>query len=40
MWNINGVNAVLTKGVLQDFLDQTNPDILCFNETKIGEEKI
>ena len=40
MWNINGVNAVLTKGNLQHFLDSTNPDIICFNETKIDMEKI
>jgi hypothetical protein len=35
MWNINGVNAVLTKKNIQEFLDATNPDIICFNETKI-----
>ena len=40
MWNINGVNAVLTKGNLQHFFDTVNPDIVCFNETKIGQEKI
>jgi len=40
LWNINGVNAVLTKQSLQEFLDATNPDIICLNETKIDQEKI
>jgi exodeoxyribonuclease-3 len=40
MWNINGINSVLTKGALQEFLDKSNPDVLCFNEIKIGQEKI
>jgi exonuclease III len=39
-WNINGLNAVLTKGSLQEFFDNANPDILCLNEIKIDEEKI
>lgn len=39
-WNINGVNAVLTKGSLQHFFDKANPDIVCFNEIKIDEEKL
>ena len=34
-WNVNGINAVLTKGSFQKFIDSTNPDILCLNETKI-----
>ncbi len=40
LWNINGVNAVLTKQSLQEFLDATNPDIICLNETKIDQEKL
>lgn len=39
-WNINGLNAVLTRGDLQHFFDVANPDIVCFNETKIDEEKL
>lgn len=39
-WNVNGINAVLTKGSLQHFLDRANPDIVCFNEIKIDEEKL
>jgi hypothetical protein len=40
LWNINGVNAILTKGLMQEFLDKTNPDIICFNETKIDSERL
>lgn len=40
MWNINGINAVLKKGNMQHFIDSANPDIICFNETKIDKDKI
>lgn len=33
-WNVNGIRAVLTKGVLQAFIAEHNPDILCLQETK------
>lgn len=33
-WNVNGIRAVLKKGALQSFIDQTSPDILCLQETK------
>ena len=39
-WNVNGINAVLTKKLFQNFLDTANPDILCLNEIKIDQEKI
>ena len=39
-WNINGINAVLTKQALQEFLDQEYPDIVCFNEIKIDDLKL
>lgn len=34
-WNINGIRAVERKGALADFLSSQNPDIVCFQETKI-----
>jgi hypothetical protein len=34
-WNINGTNATLTKGTLQDFISKNNPQVLCLNETKL-----
>eukprot|EP00347_Sterkiella_histriomuscorum_P010359 403376604 len=39
-WNINGLQSVINKGKIQDFMTKTNPDIVCFNETKTDLEKI
>ena len=36
-WNVNGIRAVLKKG-FEDFLAETNHDIVCLQETKISEE--
>src|SRR5258708_30843655 len=33
-WNVNGIRAVLKKGVFQPFLDAHRPDIVCLQETK------
>ncbi|NEW61803.1 exodeoxyribonuclease III [Granulicatella sp. zg-ZJ] len=33
-WNVNGVRSVLTKGVLQDYLQESMPDIMCLQEVK------
>lgn len=33
-WNVNGIRAVLTKGALQKFIDEHDPDMLCLQETK------
>jgi exodeoxyribonuclease-3 len=33
-WNVNGIRAVLTKGALQKFIDEHDPDLLCLQETK------
>lgn len=38
-WNVNGIRAVLRKGFLEWF-KQTNPDILCIQETKAWEEQL
>lgn len=32
-WNVNGLRAVLKKGFL-DFLNESQPDVLCLQETK------
>lgn len=36
-WNINGLRAVLNKGLF-DFLELEKPDIICFQEIKLGDE--
>jgi exodeoxyribonuclease III len=33
-WNVNGIRAVLKKGVFYPFLEAHQPDILCLQETK------
>ena len=33
-WNVNGIRAVLKKGVFYPFLETHQPDILCLQETK------
>ena len=37
VWNVNGLKAVLKKGQMQEYIDKYNPDIVCFNETKVSE---
>jgi exodeoxyribonuclease-3 len=32
-WNVNGLRAVLKKGFME-FMDSTQPDVLCLQETK------
>jgi len=34
-WNVNGIRSVISKEVLQSFIDNTNPDILCLSELKL-----
>ncbi|MFN7343535.1 MAG: endonuclease/exonuclease/phosphatase family protein, partial [bacterium] len=38
-WNVNGIRAVLNKG-LTDFLNTEMPDILCLQETKARPEQV
>jgi exodeoxyribonuclease-3 len=33
-WNVNGIRAVLKKGLFQPFLDKYRPDVVCLQETK------
>jgi exodeoxyribonuclease-3 len=33
-WNVNGIRAVIKKGLFEPFLETHRPDILCLQETK------
>ncbi len=33
-WNVNGIRAVVKKGLLLPFVEKYKPDILCLQETK------
>ncbi len=33
-WNVNGIRAVVKKGLFQRFVGEHEPDILCLQETK------
>jgi exodeoxyribonuclease-3 len=39
-WNVNGIRAVLKKGVFQSFLQRHAPDVLCLQETKAERGQI
>ena len=39
-WNVNGIRAVLKKGLFQSFLRAHRPDILCLQETKAERGQI
>ena len=39
-WNINGLNAVLDRGDLQEFIKKADPTIICLNEIKVDVEKM
>ena len=39
-WNVNGIRAVLKKGVLQDLLEKAQPDFLCLQETKAKKDQV
>ncbi len=39
-WNVNGIRAVQKKGLLEPFLSQHQPDILCLQETKANKEQV
>ena len=38
-WNVNGIRAILKKG-FEDFLAETNYDIICLQETKISADLV
>jgi exodeoxyribonuclease-3 len=33
-WNVNGIRAVVRKGLFKPFIDKEQPDIICLQETK------
>lgn len=33
-WNVNGIRAVINKGLFKPFIDAEQPDIICLQETK------
>lgn len=33
-WNINGIRSAVNKGLLQKFINEHQPDVLCLQETK------
>ena len=39
-WNVNGIRSVLNKGALQEYVIESNPDILCLQETKAQQEQV
>lgn len=39
-WNVNGIRAVLKKGLFQSFLRGHEPDVLCLQETKAERGQI
>lgn len=38
-WNVNGIRAVLGKGLLQEFIAAHDPDVLCLQEVKAKEDQ-
>ncbi len=39
-WNVNGIRAVEKKGLLQTFIEEHQPDILCIQETKAQYDQV
>ena len=39
-WNVNGMRSVLNKGALQEYVLESNPDILCLQETKAQQDQV
>jgi exodeoxyribonuclease III len=39
-WNVNGIRAVVKKGVFQSFVEAHRPDVLCLQETKAERGQI
>jgi exodeoxyribonuclease III len=33
-WNVNGIRAVVSKGLFKPFVEKHRPDVLCLQETK------
>lgn len=39
-WNVNGIRAVMKKGLFEPFITEHSPDILCLQETKAQKEQV
>ena len=39
-WNVNGLRAVMSKGNLIPLINKEDPDIICFQETKMQEDQL
>ena len=39
-WNVNGLRAIVSKGLFQEFMEKENPDIICLQETKLQQGQI
>ncbi|HEX5462495.1 MAG TPA: exodeoxyribonuclease III [Steroidobacteraceae bacterium] len=39
-WNVNGIRAVVKKGLFQKFVQAHRPDVLCLQETKAERDQI
>lgn len=39
-WNVNGIRAVIKKGLFQKFIRDFSPDILCLQETKAMQGQV
>jgi exodeoxyribonuclease-3 len=39
-WNVNGIRAVMKKGLLEPFMTAEQPDIVCLQETKAKPEQV
>ena len=38
-WNLNGIRAVAKKGLF-DKIEEMNPDVICFQETKAQDHQV
>ena len=39
-WNVNGIRAVIKKGLFTPFIESEQPDILCLQETKAQQDQV
>jgi exodeoxyribonuclease-3 len=39
-WNVNGIRAIINKGLFAKFIKSENPDILCLQETKAEKGQV
>ncbi|MDP3996157.1 MAG: exodeoxyribonuclease III [bacterium] len=39
-WNVNGIRAVMKKGLFLPFIEKHDPDILCLQETKAEKGQV